>query len=195
MTLLFDPDRPDSPGRPASLRDLRITTADGTPLPPGEAGEVWLRTPAAPRAYLGPAGEPAPAGDAVFQGRWVRMGDLGLLDEEGYLHLLDRERDVVKSGAYKVSTLQVEDALHAHPQVVDAAAFGIPHPVLGSVVAAVVVVRGELAGPALRTFLLDRLAAHELPARLLFRPSLPRNEGGKILKRELRLLLDDEALR
>ncbi|PWS44467.1 AMP-dependent synthetase, partial [Streptomyces sp. ZEA17I] len=166
-----------------------------TPLPPGEAGEVWLRTPAAPRAYLGPAGAPAPAGDTVFQGRWVRMGDLGLLDEEGYLHLLDRERDVVKSGAYKVSTIQVEDALHAHPQVVDAAAFGIPHPVLGSAVAAVVVVRGELTGPALRTFLLDRLAAHELPSRLLFRPSLPRNEGGKILKRELRLLLDDEALR
>ena len=66
---------------------------------------------------------------------------------------------------------------------------------VGNVVAAVVVVRGELTGPALRTFLLDRLAAHELPARLLFRPSLPRNEGGKILKRELRLLLDDEALR
>ncbi|MEW9509514.1 class I adenylate-forming enzyme family protein [Streptomyces bacillaris] len=195
VTLLFDPERPDSPGHPASLRDLRITTADGTPLPPGEAGEVWLRTPAAPRAYLGPAGEAADAGEEVFQGRWVRMGDLGLLDEEGYLHLLDRERDVVKSGAYKVSTLQVEDALHAHPQVVDAAAFGIPHPVLGAVVAAVVVVRGELTGPALRTFLLDRLAAHELPARLLFRPSLPRNEGGKILKRELRLLLDDEALR
>ncbi|MFJ1590954.1 class I adenylate-forming enzyme family protein [Kitasatospora albolonga] len=195
VTLLFDPDRPDSPGRPASLSDLRITTADGTPLPPGEAGEVWLRSPAAPRAYLGPAGDAADAGGGVFQGRWVRMGDLGRLDEEGYLHLLDRERDVVKSGAYKVSTLQVEDALHAHPQVVDAAAFGIPHPVLGSVVAAVAVVRGELTVPALRTFLLDRLAAHELPARLLFRPSLPRNEGGKILKRELRLLLDDEAPR
>ncbi|MFD9500493.1 AMP-binding protein [Streptomyces sp. NPDC060035] len=191
ITLLFDPDRPDSPGRPASLRDLRITAPDGTPLPPGEPGEVWLRTPAAPRTYLGDA----TAGAETFQGRWVRMGDLGRLDEEGYLHLLDRERDVVKSGAYKVSTLQVENALHAHPAVADAAALGVPHPVLGSVVAAVVVPRGELTAPALRTFLLDRLAAHELPARLLFRPSLPRNEGGKILKRELRLLLDDEALR
>ncbi|MFJ9145034.1 class I adenylate-forming enzyme family protein [Streptomyces griseus] len=191
ITLLFDPDRPDSPGRPASLRDLRITAPDGTPLPPGEPGEVRLRTPAAPRAYLG---EDA-ARSEVFQGHWVRMGDLGRLDEDGYLHLLDRERDVIKSGAYKVSTLQVEEALHAHPAVADAAAFGVPHPVLGSVVAAVVVPRGELTVPQLRTFLLDRLAAHELPARLLFRPFLPRNEGGKILKRELRLLLDDEALR
>ncbi|NEB42426.1 class I adenylate-forming enzyme family protein [Streptomyces sp. SID14515] len=191
ITLLFDPDRPDSPGRPASLRDLRITAPDGTPLPPGEPGEVRLRTPAAPRAYLG---EDA-ARSEVFQGQWVRMGDLGRLDEDGYLQLLDRERDVIKSGAYKVSTLQVEDALHAHPAVADAAAFGVPHAVLGSVVAAVVVPRGELTVPELRTFLLDRLAAHELPARLLFRPFLPRNEGGKILKRELRLLLDDEALR
>ncbi|MFE2208453.1 MULTISPECIES: class I adenylate-forming enzyme family protein [Streptomyces] len=202
ITLLFDPDRPDSPGRPADLRDLRITAPDGTPLPPGEPGEVWLRTPTAPRAYLDGAGSgaaavrgPANSGPEVFRGRWVRMGDLGRVDEDGYLHLLDRERDVIKSGAHKVSTLQVEDALHAHPAVADAAAFGVPHPVLGAVVAAVVVPRGELTVPALRTFLLDRLAAHELPARLLFRPSLPRNEGGKILKRELRLLLDDEALR
>ncbi|MFD8059935.1 class I adenylate-forming enzyme family protein [Streptomyces cyaneofuscatus] len=195
LTLLFDPERPDSPGRPASPHGLRITTPDGAPLPAGEPGEVWLRTPAAPRAYLEPAGGTERSGAEVFQGRWVRMGDLGMLDEEGYLHLLDRERDVIKSGAYKVSTIQVEDALHAHPAVVDAAALGVPHPVLGSVVAAVVVVRDELTAPALRTFLLDRLAPHELPARLLFRPSLPRNEGGKILKRELRLLLDDEALR
>ncbi|WP_431788285.1 AMP-binding protein [Streptomyces sp. G9] len=202
ITLLFDPDRPDSPGRPADLRDLRITAPDGTPLPPGEPGEVWLRSPTAPRAYLDGAGSgaaavrgPANGGPEVFRGRWVRMGDLGRVDEDGYLHLLDRERDVIKSGAHKVSTLQVEDALHAHPAVADAAAFGVPHPVLGAVVAAVVVPRGELTVPALRTFLLDRLAAHELPARLLFRPSLPRNEGGKILKRELRLLLDDEALR
>ncbi|WP_392674687.1 AMP-binding protein [Streptomyces sp. LN785] len=191
ITLLFDPDRPQSPGRPASLRDLRITDPEGRSLAPGEPGEVWLRSPVSPRTYHGDTGAAA----EVFQGRWVRMGDLGRLDEEGFLHLLDRERDVVKSGAHKVSTLQVEDALHAHPAVADAAAFGVPHPVLGSVVAAVVVPRGELTAPALRTFLLDRLAAHELPARLLFRPSLPRNEGGKILKRELRLLLDDEALR
>ncbi|MET8345159.1 class I adenylate-forming enzyme family protein [Streptomyces microflavus] len=195
LTLLFDPERPDSPGRPASPHGLRITTPDGAPLPPGDPGEVWLRTPAAPRAYLEPAGGTERSGAEVFQGRWVRMGDLGMLDEEGYLHLLDRERDVIKSGAYKVSTIQVENALHAHPAVVDAAAIGVPHPVLGSVVAAVLVVRDELTAPALRTFLLDRLAPHELPARLLFRPSLPRNEGGKILKRELRLLLDDEALR
>ncbi|MFC8535665.1 class I adenylate-forming enzyme family protein [Streptomyces sp. NPDC057249] len=190
ITLLFDPDHPDSPGRPASLDHLRVTGADGRPAATGEPGEIWLRSPTAPRAYLG-----APDADSeVFRGRWVRMGDIGRLDADGYLHLLDRERDVIKSGAHKVSTIQVENALHAHPDVADAAAFGIPHPVLGSVVAAVVVPRhGEPDMPRLRSFLLDRLAAHELPARILFRATLPRNEGGKVLKRELHRLLDDEA--
>ncbi|WP_330237788.1 class I adenylate-forming enzyme family protein [Streptomyces sp. NBC_00525] len=183
ITLLFDPARPDSPGRPASLADLRVTTPEGGPVAAGEPGELWLRSAAAPRAYLGEAD------DGVFQGRWIRMGDLGRVDEEGFLHLLDRERDVVKSGAHKVSTLQVEDALHAHPEVRDAAAVGVPHPVLGSVVAAVVVAGEGLTPAALRTFLLDRLAVHELPATVLFRDALPRNEAGKVLKRELRRIL------
>ncbi|MER7724283.1 AMP-binding protein [Streptomyces sp. NPDC096323] len=190
ITLLYDPDRPDSPGRPASLGQLRVTGSDGRPAATGEAGEVWLRSPTAPRSYLG-----SPDADAgVFRGSWVRMGDIGRLDEDGYLHLLDRERDVIKSGAHKVSTIQVENALHAHPDIADAAAFGIPHPVLGSVVAAVVVPRHDEPDiTRLRAFLLDRLAAHELPARVLFRATLPRNEGGKVLKRELHRLLDDEA--
>ncbi|MEV7404951.1 class I adenylate-forming enzyme family protein [Streptomyces sp. NPDC091267] len=183
ITLLFDPARPASPGRPASLADLRVTTAEGLPVPAGRAGELWLRAPAAPRAYLGEADS------EVFQGSWVRMGDLGRVDEEGFLHLLDRERDVVKSGAHKVSTLQVENALHSHPQVRDAAVVGVPHPVLGSVAAAVVVADAGLTAAALRIFLLDHLAVHELPATVLFRDALPRNEGGKVLKRDLRQLL------
>ncbi|MYW09736.1 AMP-binding protein [Streptomyces sp. SID2563] len=183
VTLLFDPARPDSPGRPASLADLRVTTPGGEPLPAGRPGELWLRSAAAPRAYVGEAD------DEVFQGRWIRMGDLGRVDEEGFLHLLDRERDVVKSGAHKVSTLQVENALHAHPLVRDAAALGVPHPVLGSVVAAVVVADDGLTSTALRAFLLDLLAVHELPATVLFHDTLPRNEAGKVLKRELRRIL------
>ncbi|MEU0934741.1 class I adenylate-forming enzyme family protein [Embleya sp. NPDC005971] len=187
-TMLFDPEHPDSPGRPASLRDLRVTDDAGRVLPVGETGEVWLRSPTMPRSYYGE--EPD---TAVFSGRWVRMGDLGRLDADGFLYLVDRERDVIKSGAYKVSTLQVENALHEHPAVVDAAAFGVPHPVLGMTVAAAVVPTGNLTATELRVFLMERLAAHELPGHVLFRESLPRNEGGKILKRELRRLLDDEV--
>lgn len=194
VTLLFDPARPQSPGRPASLADLRVTDDAGRPVPPGGAGELWLRSPTAPRAYLG-------GGDVeVFHGGWTRMGDLGRVDEDGFLHLVDRERDVVKSGGHKVSTLQVENALHAHPDVLDAAAVGVPHPVLGSVVAAGVVPRGtdpvgsggdrdRLTASTLRAFLLGLLSPHELPAPIVFLDSLPRNEGGKVLKRELRRIL------
>ncbi|MFI5867209.1 class I adenylate-forming enzyme family protein [Streptomyces sp. NPDC051546] len=194
VTLLFDAARPQSPGRPASLTDLRVTDGAGRPVPPGGTGELWLRSPTAPRAYLGGADV------EVFHGGWTRMGDLGRVDEDGFLHLVDRERDVVKSGGHKVSTLQVENALHAHPDVVDAAAVGVPHPVLGSVVAAAVVPRGtdpvgsggdrdRLTASTVRAFLLGLLSPHELPSPIVFLDALPRNEGGKVLKRDLRRIL------
>ena len=186
-TMVFDPDRPASLGRAASRRDLRIAGAEGAPLPPGAVGDVWLRCPTTPRAYYG---DHAGTG-AVFRDGWVRMGDLGYLDDEGYLYLVDRDSDVVKSGAFKVSTLQVESALHEHPDIVEAAVLGVPHPVLGNAVAAVVVPRGDLSTRTLRAFLTERLADHELPAQILLRPSLPRNPAGKVLKRELRTLFTD----
>nr|BFE87827.1 hypothetical protein GCM10020093_104280 [Planobispora longispora] len=114
------------------------------------------------------------------------MGDLGRLDPDGYLYLVDRESDVVKSGAYKVSTLHVEEAVFGHPAVVEAAAFGVPHPVLGTVVAVALVVREPLAAEELRVFLSDRLAPQELPAHVITVPALPRNAGGKADKRALR---------
>ncbi|GIH29417.1 long-chain-fatty-acid--CoA ligase [Acrocarpospora phusangensis] len=181
--MIFDRSRPGALGRPAFGSGLRI--GDGT-LPPGETGEVWLRSGAAPRSYVGD-GE---ATGAVFKDGWVRMGDLGYLDEEGYLYLVDRESDVVKSGAFKVSTIMVEAALYEHPDVVEAAVFGVPDPALGTAVAAAVV-----TGPAdvpvheLRAFLATRLARHELPAHILPLDRLPKNQSGKILKTELRGLL------
>ncbi|MCK2215699.1 acyl--CoA ligase [Actinomadura sp. ATCC 31491] len=186
--MIVDPARPDSVGRPASGGDLRILRQDGSPAGPGEQGEVWLRSPAGPRAYYGDrrlSGE-------VFRDGWVRMGDIGYLDRDGYLHLVDREGDVIKSGAFKVSTLQVEAALHEHPAVAEAAVVGLPHPVLGRVPAAAVVVRQPVTAAGLRTFLLDRLARHELPARLLFVPELPRNHLGKVVKPRLLDLLAQE---
>ncbi|MGW6505654.1 AMP-binding enzyme [Nonomuraea angiospora] len=118
------------------------------------------------------------------------MGDLGYLDADGYLYLVDRESDVVKSGAYKVSTVQVEAALHEHPDVAEAAVTGVPHPVLGTVLAAAVVPRSRAPRVTeLRAFLMTRLAAHELPARVIFVDSLPRNHSGKVVKSGLRDLL------
>ncbi|WP_239103306.1 class I adenylate-forming enzyme family protein [Microbispora corallina] len=180
--MIFDPERPGSVGRAAAGGDVRVASPTGEALPPGETGEVWMRSPAAPRSYYNDSRE----GPAVFRDGWIRMGDLGYLDEEGYLYLVDRESDVIKSGAFKVSTLKVEDALHAHPAVVEAAAYGVPHPVLGMTVTAAVVLREEASAADLRAFLSGRLAPHEIPADVVTLDALPRNRGGKVDKRALR---------
>ncbi|MFC0862041.1 class I adenylate-forming enzyme family protein [Sphaerimonospora cavernae] len=178
--MIFDPDRPSSVGRPVSGGAVRIATADGEALPPGVTGEVWMRSPTVTRAYFG---DEAATGE-VFRGGWVRMGDLGYIDDDGYLYLVDRESDVIKTGAYKVSTIHVEEAVHRHPDVVEAAAFGVPHPTLGKAVAVAVV--GAVSPENLRIFLKDLLAPHELPVRLITLDALPRNHGGKVDKRALR---------
>ncbi|MCA2221089.1 class I adenylate-forming enzyme family protein [Nonomuraea aurantiaca] len=182
--MIYDPDRPGALGHAAG--NLKIVTADGDPAPPGETGEVWLRAAAHSRAYYGEQRQ-----QDTFQDGWVRMGDLGYLDDDGYLYLVDRESDVIKSGAFKVSTLQVEAALHEHPAVAEASVFGVPHPVMGMAVAAAVVSREPVTLAGVRAFLAERLAQHELPTRLLLVAALPRNAAGKVVKRELRSMAEE----
>ncbi|MEV4847233.1 class I adenylate-forming enzyme family protein [Micromonospora matsumotoense] len=189
-TMIYDPARPDAVGRPVGGQ-LMVADAEGHPLPAGTTGDVWLRAPH-PRAYY----RDDAANRATFRDGWVRMGDVGRIDADGYLYLTDRHQDVIKTGAFKVSTVEVEAALHEHPLVAEVAVVGVPHPVLGSVVAAAVVARPQagadgLTLPVLRGFLADRLADHQLPARLLLLDRLPRNEGGKVLKRQLTALFDN----
>lgn len=178
--MLYDAGRPSSVGRPASGGAVRIATAEGAPLPAGETGEVWMRSPTASRHYYGDEA----ASGSVFRDGWIRMGDLGCLDADGYLYLVDRESDIVKSGAHKVSTLHVEEAVYEHPGVVEAAAFGVPHDALGTAVAVAVV--GAADHTELRAFLKTRLAPHEQPHHLITLDALPRNHGGKVDKRALR---------
>ncbi len=189
-TMIYDPARPHAVGRPVGGQ-LMVADRDGNPLPAGTTGEVWLRAPV-PRAYY----RDEAANRDTFHNGWVRMGDIGRVDADGYLYLTDRHQDVVKTGAFKVSTLEIEAALHEHPLVAEAAVVGVPHPVLGSAVAAAVVPRpaagpADLTLPVLRGFLADRLADYQLPARLLLLDRLPRNEGGKVLKRQLIDLFDN----
>ncbi|WP_182902464.1 class I adenylate-forming enzyme family protein [Microbispora sp. H10830] len=198
--MIYDRTRPAALGRPAFGGSLRITDEEGNPLPPGETGEVWMRSPTATRSYYGDA----EASARSFRDGWVRMGDVGYVDADGYLYLVDRESDVVKTGAFKVSTLQVEAALHEHPGIAEAAVFGLPHPVLGSVLGAAVVPGSPrspgqsaslgLSESEVRAFLMDRLAWHELPERVLVVDSLPRNQSGKVIKKELPALLGDSVI-
>lgn len=189
ISAIVDTRRPGSVGRPADPGDLRILGADGAPVEPGGTGEIWLRQPGPARGYVGDEER----GGAVFRDGWVRMGDLGRLDQDGFLHLVDREGDLIKSGALKVSTLRIEEVLHEHPQVADAAALGVPHPVMGSVpVAAVVPAADGLDLDALRLFLSARLARPELPVRILVTDDLPRNPSGKVVKHELRARFEQD---
>ena len=183
-TMIYDPSRRDAVGRPVGGQ-LMVADADGDPLPVGTTGDVWLRAPFTRAYYRDEA-----ANRATFRDGWVRMGDVGRLDADGYLYLTDRHQDVIKTGAFKVSTLEVEAALYEHPLVAEAAVVGVPHPVLGSAVAAAVVPRppagpDDLSLPVLRGFLAGRLADYQLPSRLLVLDHLPHNEGGKVLKRQL----------
>ena len=180
--MLYDPAHPGSVGRAIDGGGVRIAApGSGEPAGPGEVGEVWLRSPATPRAYFGDA----EASGEVFKAGWIRMGDLGRLDADGYLYLVDRGGDTVKAGGFKVSTLRVEEAIYEHPDIIEAAVVGVPHPVLGTELAAVVVTHGPVPPERLRRFLLDRLAPHEVPARVVQAASLPRNAGGKVDKRTL----------
>lgn len=180
--MIFDPSRRDAVGR-VTDGSVRIVTESGEDAGPDEIGEVWLRA-AHPRHYF----RDQAASAATFRGSWVRTGDLGRLDRDGYLYLVDRDVDIVKSGAFKISTVEVEAAIYEHPAVAEVAVVALPHPVLESTLAAVIVPRPDAEAPTLpqlRGFLATRLADHQLPARLVVVDSLPRNEAGKVLKRQL----------
>ncbi|WP_436499022.1 AMP-binding protein [Actinokineospora sp. HUAS TT18] len=178
-TMVFDADRPTSVGRAAHAGNLLVGDPDTGPCPVGEAGDVWLRTAGESRWYYGDPDASA----TVFRGGWTRMGDVGYLDADGYLYLVDRESDIIKSGGLKVSTLQVEAALHEHPAVAEAAVLGVDHPSLGKAVAAAVVLRDPCPTDDLKAFLADRLAPHERPLRIVELAELPRNDNGKVVKR------------
>jgi acyl-CoA synthetase (AMP-forming)/AMP-acid ligase II/acyl carrier protein len=178
-----DPARPRSVGRPVGETELRVVDETGIEVPRGETGEVWLRRRGAPQRhyYRDPV-----ATAAAFAGGWLRTGDIGFLDADGYLHLVDRKKDVIISGGLNVSSLEVEEALYEHPAVLEAAVFGVPHEFLGEDVAAAIVAGSPVAARELQAFVRARLGEHKVPHRIFFVTSLPRNASGKVVKRELR---------
>jgi len=182
LTMVFDAARPTAVGRPDRPDRLRVTDARRRCVPPGTPGDIWLRSDGPPRSYLD---TPAPADG------WIPMGDVGHLDEYGYLHLLDRADDLIKCGGLPVSTIRVEAALKAHPSVTDAGVVGREHATLGQVPVAAVVLTGraDRESADLWAFLGERLDRHELPASIRVVTSLPRTASGKVVKPALRSLL------
>ncbi|MDH6124533.1 class I adenylate-forming enzyme family protein [Kitasatospora sp. GP82] len=178
-------EQPDSIGRPAPAVEVRIAGPEGTALPDGEVGELWLR---GQPIFSGYRNNPGATAAAFADGGWFRTGDLACL-RNGEVYIVDRLKDMVIRGGENVYCVEVEGVLFDHPEVADAAVVGVPHPILGEEVAAVVVLRAgscvDVNG--LRAHVAARLAAFKVPEHVFLRSTeLQRNPTGKIVKRALR---------
>ncbi|GAA4707988.1 long-chain fatty acid--CoA ligase [Pseudonocardia yuanmonensis] len=173
--------RAGSVGRALPGVEVSVLGPDGTAAPPGTVGEVALRGPVLMRGYW----RRPEATAEVLQADLLLTGDLGTLDADGHLRIVDRKKDVVIRGGYNVYPREIEEVLHEHPAVREAAVIGIPDPRLGEEVAAVVAARPghELRPAALRGWLAERLAAYKVPRVYRVVDGLPRGTTGKILKR------------
>jgi long-chain acyl-CoA synthetase len=176
---------PTSTGRtPTIVMDVEIRDESGVAVPVGHDGEIWLRSPTLIRGYWE---RPEDTASTIRSG-WLRTGDLGRLDEEGFLYVEDRVKDMILRGGENVYSAEVEAAIYEHPAVFEAAVFGLPHERLGEEVACAVMLRpgARLTEEELRAYLAARLAAFKVPARVAFtNEPLPRNAAGKFLKREM----------
>lgn len=173
-------DRLDSIGRPTPNVEIRIVDEDGSELGPRQIGKIGIRGEHVMAGYLGGA---ADAGERS-QGTWLYSGDLGYRDEDGYLYLCGREDDVINVGGRKVHPAEIEEALLRHPQVQEAVCVGIPDPITGEAVGAVLVAErgdGELpSAEALADFLTARLEQYKVPVAFDWVASIPRNASGKV---------------
>lgn len=183
--------RPDSAGPAAPVGEMEIRDpADGvTVLPVGTVGELWVKGPQVVKLYWN---KPEATAE-TFRDGWLRTGDLARLDEEGFMFIVDRAKDMLIRGGENIYCVEVENVLYDHPDVMDAALVGVPHKTLGEEPAAVVHLKpGGTAGEAeLRQWVRERLAAFKVPVEVRFWPEpLPRNANGKILKTELKTVFE-----
>ncbi|WP_179474017.1 acyl-CoA synthetase [Mycolicibacterium vinylchloridicum] len=175
-----------SAGRPMFPVQISIQDEDDRPLPSGETGEICSRQLGQMLSYL----DPERNAETLRDG-WVHTGDIGYLDENGFLFIVDRKKDMVVSGGFNVFPRQVEDVLSAHPAVSQSAVIGVPHPKWGESVLAVVVARsGEITGPDLERELIQHVKAAlgsvPAPKTVLFTDELPLNPAGKVDKKAIR---------
>jgi long-chain acyl-CoA synthetase len=175
-----------SAGKPYPWVELKIADpATGEECPPGVAGEILTRSAQNTPGYWG---QPEETGKLYTGDGWLRTGDAGYLDSEGYLFVTDRIKDMIVTGGENVYPIEVEQVLAAHPDVADVAVIGTPDEQWGEAVTAVVVRRDGAGANAaeLREFARGQLAGYKLPKRIEFASTLPRSASGKVLKRELR---------
>lgn len=176
--------RPGAVGTPIENVEMKIADEAGRELPDGELGEILIKGPNVMKGYF--ANPPATA-EAIRDG-WLRSGDIGYRDADGYYFIVDRVKDMINVSGFKVFPREVEEVLFRHPAVKEAAVVGVPDPVRGEAVKAFVVLNpGAAAGPEeLRELCRGAIAAYKVPETVELIDALPKNPTGKILKKELR---------
>ncbi len=183
--------RADTVGRLVHGADMRVMDDEGREVAPGLPGELWIAGAMVVPGYWNNKAATA----ANFTDGYWHSGDIGSLDRDGYVRVLDRKKDMINRGGYKVYSVEVENVLGHHPAIVEAAVIGRPDPVLGERVQAFAVLKEPSTSEAeLKAFCAARMADYKVPERIirLDRP-LPRNANGKVLKTELRRMLDAET--
>jgi long-chain acyl-CoA synthetase len=177
------PRKAGSIGTPVEGVEVRVLAPDGTPVPRGETGELAVRGHNVMKGYWN---RPDATAEAVVDG-WLRTGDLVREDQDGYLFVVDRKKDMIIRGGYNVYPREIEEVLYEHADVLEAAVLGIPHDTLGEDIAAAVVLRpgAEQQPDELRRFVKERVAPYKYPRTILYLDVLPKGPSGKILKREI----------
>lgn len=184
----LDPALLRSCGRPVPFCDVEIVDAQGAPVEEGQVGEIAA---AAPYLFARYHANPEQTGAILVDGR-LRTGDLAFRNAAGFLFLVDRAKDMIITGGMNVYSAEVEAAIRLHPDVLDAAVIGVPHPDWGEAVAAAVVSEADMPLREIKTFLSGKLSAYKLPKSVLRLESLPLTPYGKVDKKQLRLLCTDQ---
>ncbi|HSM08060.1 MAG TPA: acyl-CoA synthetase [Gemmatimonadota bacterium] len=179
--------RPGSVGRPLPGVEVRLLDEAGEEVADGEPGELHVRGPAVFREYWERPADSA----AAFREGWFRTGDIAIVEDGTYRILGRRSVDIIKTGGYKVSALEIENVLGGHPDVEECAVVGVTDPEWGEAVCAALVARRELGRDELRDWARERLAPYKLPTRVRCLARLPKNAMGKVTKPEVRFLFDE----
>ena len=184
----FTRDHSDSVGLPCPGAHIVAMDSDGRELPRGEIGELWIRSASVIKGYWN---NPRATAESFTAGYW-HSGDLGSIDENDFVRVFDRQKDMINRGGFKIYSAEVESILASHPDVIESAVVARPCPVLGERVHAVVVVRNDVDSPVLRAWCAERLADYKVPESIAFSATpLPRNANGKVMKRDLRDMMAD----
>jgi long-chain acyl-CoA synthetase len=164
--------------------EVRIVDESGDDALVGDAGEIWVR---GPNVFLGYLGDPDQTARVLTSDGWLRTGDVAVADEDGYLFLVDRAKDLIIVSGFNVYPAEVEEVLDDHPGVAEVGVVGVPHPHTGEAVKAFVVAEegADVDEDELIEWCLDHLARYKCPSKVIFVDELPRNVSGKLLRREL----------